>query len=356
MLGIIFAGNLRLCPYISKYTAELDSRGEEYEIICWDRDSSELENLPKNVHSLNFAAEKKKNPFLKSFDFMKFRKFAINRIKKQNYEKIIILNTPTGIFLFDFLIKYYKNKYVFDYRDYSYEFFKPYYFILSLLIKNSAHTIISSRGFLEELPKRYDYIITHNYRFEDINASKKFTPNTLSEPINITYMGGIRYYDHLIKFIEKIEKDNRFIFNLIGESNVSDRIKEYIISRNYNRTKIYGRYDNSEKSNLLANVDVIFNSYAGGRNTEIAVSNKLYDGIIYKIPQLVNVNTFSEQVVNEFGVGISLDLENKDSLDKLYDYIINLDRKEFETNCNNLLEKVLKEDNIFLKKFREFIS
>lgn len=356
MIGILFAGNLRLCPYIAKYTNDLENRGIKYEIINWDRDNSEHSKLPENVYSLNFAADKFKNPLLKSFDFIKFRKFALDRIIKQRYEKLIILNAPTGIFLFDFLTKNYKNKYWIDYRDYSYEYFKPYYWVLKLLIQNAAGTVISSRGFLEELPKKNEYIVTHNYRLEDIKAARTFIYHPPSKPLNITYMGGIRYYDHLIKFIEKFEKDDRFIFNLVGESDVSAKINEYITRKGYKKTRTYGRYTNDEKSRILEDVDAIFNCYSGGRNTQIALSNKLYDGIIYKIPQIVNVNTYSEKIVDNFGVGIGLDIDADDAMDKLYEYITNLDRKQFELNCTNFLDVVLKEDEIFLKKLREFIS
>ena len=61
--------------------------------------------------------------------------------------------------LFDLLLFKYKNNYILDIRDPSYEKFKLFNQILKKIICSSYFTTISSEGFLEFLPKLRENIL-----------------------------------------------------------------------------------------------------------------------------------------------------------------------------------------------------
>lgn len=70
--------------------------------------------------------------------------FVKKVIKKQKYEKLIVLTTLTGMFLYHLLTRKYNQEFILDYRDASYEFLNLYKFILGKLVDNSTFTCISS--------------------------------------------------------------------------------------------------------------------------------------------------------------------------------------------------------------------
>ena len=69
-----------------------------------------------------------------------------------------------------------------------------------------------------------------------------------------------------------------------------------------------------------------------------------------------NVNTYSGKRLVEKGLGISLDIDDKDFADKIAEYMKNFNEEEYLQNVERELELVLKEDKIYLDKIRRFVE
>ena len=87
-----------------------------------------------------------------------------------------------------------------------------------------------------------------------------------------------------------------------------------------------------------------------------AVANKFYDGLIRKKPMFANLDTFSGELIKNYGLGISLNENESDISEKLYNYYMNFNRQEFEKNCEDFLLKVKNEDKIYVEKINEFLN
>lgn len=162
-IAIILSGSIESQPYIRYYTDVLDTLNEvEYEFICWNRD--EKNPLFYNNHkiiSIDVSGSITNSNFKKIYDYFLFSKKVTNYLNENRYDFLIIHTLVNAVFLKKILLRYYKNKYVFDIRDYSpiYPFTKH---ILTNIVKNSFFTVISSEGFLDWLPKSSKYILGHN--------------------------------------------------------------------------------------------------------------------------------------------------------------------------------------------------
>lgn len=73
-----------------------------------------------------------------------YRRYVKKLLKKKKYDSLIILTTQTALILCDVLLASYRHKYIFDYRDKSYEYIKPYGMLVNAVIKASRETVISS--------------------------------------------------------------------------------------------------------------------------------------------------------------------------------------------------------------------
>lgn len=358
MIGIVFIGNVEYCPYLDKYKKVLEQNNVQYEVIFWNREISDKE-YPYNYIHFNKKMNNRKKKINKILYFLQYRKWLKKYIKTKKYDKLIILDTLSGILLTKVLLNEYIGKYIFDIRDYSYEKFKLFYKREEKVIKNSYFTCISSEGFKEFLPQNYEYIMAHNFNYNDLSTDKLefHQKKQYGDVINFVWIGSVRYYAHQAKIINKLGNDNRFNIIIHGTGPDLDRLKKYSMENNIQNIKFTGKYNNGQKAELLSNADIINNSYDIniGNEVKYAISNKFYDGLIFGIPQLVEYDTFKYRKINEIEIGIGLKIDREDFADKLYEYYFEIDENKFNESCDKELKKILKEDEVYLRRIREFI-
>lgn len=353
MIGIIYAGQIELSPFVKKYTAEMERENVSYEIVHWNRSGEKMPNDDKN-RTFSEQVDRYGNLFGKIMPFLRFRRFAKHIIKKRNYEKLIILTTQTAFMIPDVLFGKYKNKYFFDYRDTSYEYIKPYKKFVDAIIKKSAFTAISSPGFKKYLTDEKELIVAHNFQYDyyDNRAAKCVKNN--SGKITVGYIGYLREYEYLIKFIQKIGGDSRFEFHIHGSGDCLLKLSEF--AKNYPNITVYGAYDEKDKMDIVDSFDMICYNYPKNFVNYPAVANKFYDGLIRKKPMFGNADTFSGELIMQNGLGISLP-ENEDEVtDKIYEYYRTFNEEEFENNCERVLKKVIDEDAYYNGKIKEFVK
>ncbi len=352
MITLVFCGDLRYCPYIKRYTERLDQKAAEYEVLFWNRAGLEL-NLPRNYYYYNSPSAESLSKSRKLFDFLGFRKWIKNHLKTHHSDGIILLSTLTAVLLYPDLKKY-RNRYVFDIRDYSYENIGFFRLIEEKIIKNSYFTAISSKGFQAFLPE-YAYVIAHNF-----NRNEMITEPSMKErdlPIRLVWNGTVRFFDFQKKYIDALKNDSRFVMVYHGAGTDLQRYRDYCQENGVENVVFTGPYDNKDKQKLLADADMLNNCYGGSSGDELryAVSNRYYDGLIYHIPQLVEPDGYKASITGESQVGIAL--EATESLaDELYAYYMNIDKEKFDTSCSLALDRILQEDDMYIQKIDEFIE
>ena len=136
---------------------------------------------------------------------------------------------------------------------------------------------------MEFLPKS-DYHVCHNYSGYD-NTKEEFEKGQV--PIRIGYIGGLSYVDQCTKLMKLIAADSRFIFEFYGTSDMEEALKEEAKSFQCDRIIFHGSYAPQDKTRIIKQVDILFNAYGNGCPLlDCALSNKLYDALIFKKPIL----------------------------------------------------------------------
>lgn len=356
MIGIIFVNDICYSPYIEKYIHILKNHNCEYEFIIWNRFSQKNTNYRgNNFNIFNYELDDETKISNKLFAFFKYRKYVKTIITQKKYDKLIILTTMTGILLLDILLAKYRKRYIFDYRDASFEYIPGFKVLLKILAKNSSFTCISSKGFEKIIPKKIHYVMAHNFRYKDIqyqnNYIKPINPN---ETINVACVGNLRGNDYIRKLIDLFSKDSRFLLYICGGGGNLKKTEEY--ANKFENIVCTGPYDNNDKKNYINNAHVLCYNYPSSFINDNAIANKYYDSLIYKKPMLGNKKTYSGQLIEKNGLGICLDFDEKNFTNKLFDYLCTIDPSSFLENSNKLLQKVLKEDQIYLEMISDFIK
>ena len=354
MIALVFCGDIKYCPYITRYIERLEKAGLNYTVYFWNRSNFSL-NLSSKYVYYNHNSDLKKSKVQKLFDFIRFRKWLIQHLDRNQYERIIALSTLSGVLLGDYLYGR-KGKYIFDIRDYSYEHIMPFYLIEKKVIENSAFTAISSAGFKEFLPI-HEYVIAHNFNRNDIGSQYKFVKS--DKRINVVWNGLMRYFDFQKKYLDALKNDPRFNVVYHGDGPELEKYKEYCKANGFENVQFTGAYVNSDKEKLLLEANILNNCYGylhgAGKKLKHAVSNKFYDGITYHIPQLVEPEGFKSQWVCESGLGVSYP-PDKEFADKIYNYYQNINADTFNDICVNELKKIIIEDDVYISKIDSFIA
>ena len=357
MVGIIYVGDLKYCPYLSKYVDVLEEYNIKYEVLYWSLECVKSEYSERYI-SFDNKSNLNRHPALKAKDFFLFRCWLKKKITLRKYKKLIVLSTLSGIIISDVLLKEYSNKYIFDIRDYSYEHYRIFLKKEEDLIRNSNFTCISSEGFKRFLPKGYEYKTVHNIIKKDLDNNKNFVKKPYGSTLNVAWIGSIRYFEHQKKIIDKLCHDNRFKLTYHGTGPELELYRKYCQSKGISKITFTGEYNNNDKPALLGDADILNNTYNTNKimETKYAISNKYYDGLIFGIPQLVETDTFKSAIVKENGVGIGIDPDNEDFSDRLYNYYFSIDEKAFNSCCENTLEKTLMEEEIYINYINRFLN
>lgn len=346
---IIGPGKLKYMPYANFYLDHLDRVVNEIHVAYWNRDEKD-EDL-SNFNGLHLHEFKKfmlndATLMTKLRRYYSFRRFCLSLIRKYDFDYIIVLHSIPAVVLYDLLTKRFAERYIFDYRDSTYESYVAFFRkAIAKLIRMSKVTFTSSDGFREYFPKdSQDKVITSHNLLEDSLGYRNYIKKE-ADKIRIAFWGFIRHVEINKCLIDRIGTDVRFELHYYGRLQSEALIlKKYVFECGYSNVFFHGEYIPEDRYEFVKNTDIIHNLYLDS-NMLRAMANKYYDGLIFRIPQICFPDSQMAEMCKLYGVGISLDPRNLDFCNRLYNYYISIDRTLFNANCDKELNRVVDEYN-----------
>lgn len=351
MISIIFCGDIKYCPYLSRYTSRLDAAKAKYEVLFWNRGSFKLD-VKNNYKYYDIPSAEDLGKVKKLIDFWGFRRWVKEQLKASKPNGIIFLSTLSGVLLWD-VARQYSGKHIFDIRDYSYENISLFRKAEKKIISESCFTAISSKGFKAFLPKS-DYVIAHNFNRNDLVKQFAFTKQ--QEPYQIVWNGTVRFFNYQRQYLDVFKNDPRFLMVYHGEGVDLEKYKKYCQDNGITNALFTGAYDNSDKMKLVESAAFLNNCYGGRDGDELryAISNRFYDGLVYHIPQIVESGGYKAGETDRLGVGLGV-IPTSDLPDKMYQYYQELDEEKFNKSCNEALAEIIAEDDNYINQIDKFV-
>lgn len=356
-VGILMFQNMRYAPFLKMYEKLLGNMGNvEYDVIYYDRDRSlgeiqDSHHIALPWHGKGTLAAPK---IEKMANFVFYAIDARKLLSKKKYDFVIVLTSFPAVLLANYLRNNYKGRYLVDIRDYTQEKFKPYFELESKAFSNAAMCVISSPGFVNFLPKK-QYYNCHNI---DANAAAIERPRfskACGRKIIISYIGSISYETQCKQLIDLVVQDERFEFHLYGNEANGTEVSEYVLEKNCPRVKMMGPFMPKDKPEIYKNSDLIFNCYGNDRLlVKYAISNKYYDGAIYRKPLLVSPNTSMAELSED--CAFALDLGSSRGLEELYKWYENLDEKKYICFADKLLENAIEQNKKLITAIKTCIT
>lgn len=357
---IIGFTKLKYMPYMNLYLDNIDKNKNDVHILYWNRDLKDEDTKKFNnitLKEFKCYQEDDVSKIKKISSFIKYRKFAKNVLKTENYDFIIVLHSLTGILIYDKL-KRYNNRFIFDYRDSTYEKVNLFRRKVCNLVKYSKVTFVSSDGFRVFFPKNYQSKIytSHNILMDSLKNREQYKIKTKSEKIRISFWGFIRHEEINKEIIKKISNDNRFELHYYGrEQQVAISLKEYANKINATNVFFHGEYRPNDRYEFAKNTDIIHNIYDDS-NTKLSMGNKFYDGIIFYLPQLCMEDTFMAKQVKNKNIGLVINPYDAYFTERIYSYFKKIDIEEFIINCNKETIRVIREYNFDIEIIRKMLG
>ncbi len=354
---IVGFAKIKYMPYLKLYLENLSREKNEVHLVYWNRDE-QAEDLTSvegiKLYEFKSYQEDEVSKTWKIKNFLKFKKF-VKSILKDDFDFIVVLQSVTAVLLFDILVsKRFKEKYIYDYRDSTYENIGVYKKLVSKLVSFSYATFVSSRGFQKYLPQSKKIKFTHNILSEDFDyCNSQKEGKSFSDKIRIGFWGFLREEAVNLKIIEKISQDARFELHYYGrEQKTARNLKNYVVDNGIKNVFFHGEYEPREKYEFLKNTDIIHNIYSEDKMLR-ATSNKFYDGVIFKTPQICMQGSYMGKCVSDAGIGIAIDPFKDDFIDELYAYYKKFDRNQLSENCKTVLAEIIKEQEDVISVIRD---
>lgn len=339
-------------PYIAYYENNLRARGIPYDIVLWNRSGRTDKNPP---NSYVFTATDYSAKWKKIIPFFRWRRFVLRLLRKNRYDWLIILTTIPGILLADKLLGRYRKRYWLDIRDYTYEKFLLYKELVGRLTKGSFATSISSEAFLSFLPDDSSCVLTHNIT----NYAAKVPSCTLDiekRPITIGFVGGIQFVEQNKRLLTLFRNNPAYCIEYVGRTHPGCDLQSFCNENQVQNVRFLPAYDNASKPGIYQSIDLI-NSIYGADNevVRLALPNKLYDCILFKKPILVSKGTYLAQLVEQYQLGLAVDIETDPVVEMADAYLNHFNQEAFERGCQMLLDKVMQEQTDFENALDQFL-
>lgn len=329
---ILSLDDIRHITMINIYTDYFEEHNIPYDIICLNR-YNEPETKYKSATVYSYKGSNINDSKVKKFiSYVKYRRFAINKLRRNNYGYIVVWGERTASVFSDYLIKC--NSYCVNIRDIGFPTIKVFFNRLKKAIDYSDFSTWCAPRGNEYLPK-HDYIIVLNQNKNLVkDANKEDALVGKNEPIRIGTIGYIRHIEPSKQLMKAFCNDRRYIIQFYGTG--AEKLADYANEIGMKNIDIRGTFNAEETAELLNKTDVI-NSFCGDGKTDItiAIGSPIrygYSTLLYK-PAIVSPNTYISDKTKKLNIGFTV--ESFASLpDDFYNWYHSLKFEEFKVNCD----------------------
>lgn len=346
-VAILSCVNIKHMSLISLYTDILKREDVPFDVIYMDKygENEEIECNRKYrfVNKINRNLPR----FVKKVKYYLFKPWACRIMKKNRYDFIIVWN-DLAIFLFaDFLRKHFNGKYCLNVRDNMYYDKPKYKKMYERCFMSSSFNTVSSKGYLDILPKNATYYPIHSLNLSVLKGMKVHERmREKGERIRIGFIGYVRYFERNQKLLDCFANDPRYEVHYYGKC--ADVLKEYAESKTIENAFFHDSFPVSDTAKYLENIDIMNNLYGNSTlNVRKAISIKLFHSMYARIPILVNTDTYVGEVAHSLGIGYYVTEFTDNFKDDLFKWYHNLDFNMIDSCCAEYLEKAMKDNCVF---------
>ena len=353
-IGLLLPLNLSFAPYLKIYTDILDQLDNvQYDIIYPDKKGL---NEPSK-HRFDVRTEDKVGKISKIIYYYRYSRFLKRTLKQEKYDKLIVFGQQIAVFLYDYLCKDYKGRFIMDYRDLGLD--QKCKRIFKKVLDSCAYIVLSSPGFKKYLPQRNDYVLSHNFNINILRQALndiRTSPYQLTKPnnkIEVLTIGSIRDYVQNCAVIQALGNNESFHLTFAGRGYAAADIEKYAHEHNIKNISFTGFYEKSHEPGIIAESTFLNIFYPLRPTHATAISNRFYNSIFFRKPMITTIGTIQGELTEKYGLGIAI-TDTHDLDQKLSSFYEHFDSMVFEKQRLALLNAFRKDYDLFEETIKEF--
>lgn len=349
MIGIICFWDRLATPYLAKYEKLL--KGTDYEVVLWNRTPAPgTPRLTREGNTLSINIPCSGSLPKRALTFFKWRRAAKQLIRSQGYSALIMLSTVPTVLLGGLLLRKYREKYLFDIRDYTFEKHKPLRRLVMRLVEGSALTAISSKGYLRWLEPSDKILVNHNIT---VDRAEGYTAPELraQKPLRFSFVGNVRLDTQTRALLLQLKDRPDFQQHFYGRVLPTCDIERLAQREHIGNLFLHGAFDVTEKQRFFGDIDLLNAVYANAEKEEdiplgdsTPIPNRLYDCLVFYRPLVASKGTYLAELIDTYGLGCTVNGFSPDAPQIIRAYADSFDRETFMKNCDLLREQVCREE------------
>lgn len=214
----------------------------------------------------------------------------------------------------------------------------------SLYRKHIDKLIVTSEKYyfyhFEKFFQKEVFILENKLLSQEIKVSES-TNNRKSDKIVIGIVGLLLRKDEYIKLFKTYQEHAQVEIHVYGKGQYQGMVEEY--AAKYSNIKYFGPYNAfTDTKRIYESIDIIYLIYDIHKvslNNRLALPNKLYECMYYSVPLLCSKDTYLEEKVKEYGVGVSIDYKVEGEIEDGVEFLMNnadTMKMHFKTLSKNL--------------------
>lgn len=346
------------------------SKSKEVHVFHFSRNG--LKELPMQSYYKNVKVEELaiiqnfsfKTLYNRLFQYLVSVKRLRHIFKKNNFD-FIIMNNIDMYFLYrlsSFALRKQLKK-VIEISDLIYlheknNFFaKLFKFFEKIAFSKIDKVIFTSEKFYSNYYyKIYDrkYFILENKPLS--NMLPKKIKKRKNKKVIIGIVGLLLQLETYKYLFDYIKNNKNFEVHIYGKGVYETEVKKY--AEQNDNIKFFGSYNFFQDiSKIYSSIDIIYMAYSSkiqSLNNKLALPNKLYEAMYFKVPIITSKNTYLGELVENFSIGHAIDYSNNNELRIALESIL-FKKEFFLKNFESLNEEIYLGDQDY-KKFLIFLD
>ncbi|MEL0609333.1 glycosyltransferase [Vibrio echinoideorum] len=318
---LMLSSSYPIHPRLEKVSRNIDA--ESFGVCAWNRGGF-LPGTDEHDFVYNCPIGYKS----KLYKILYFLLFAVHfRRTIKIFSPDIVVCRYWDMFVLASLVCPSKIKIVYDVCD------MPSSFIVRLLerlfLKRANEVYISSRFFQPFYSNLKNITLFENKpdvsMFAQLPGRKgKIDGDNKNNPINLVFLGKVRYYKIMVNAIEACRDfDSELFFSIYGDGPDLDALKAYVCQNEIRNVEFHGRYDYKNIAHIYSVADLIWAAYDSNvDNVKYAISNKFFESIFFKIPGIYSKNTKLGSFVEKEGIGFTVEEGSIESIKEQFRFLI----------------------------------
>jgi succinoglycan biosynthesis protein ExoL len=357
-MKILFALSHQPNPRFIKQINYLSINGFQVSVVYFYRDylADLNENIDKEVQLFSLTTIENGKYFSRVFTYARSILTLKGLLFKIKPDKILINNIDIMFLLITCMAKRYTSDIIMEISD-----LRSYTF-------NS--NVISA------IQRSIDKVFLNNYLSKMIFTSKKFYNfyyykafqkkvfilenkpllASLPEKINknknkkttIGIVGLLLQGKAYQTLLDIVKTNNNFELHIYGRGGYQATIEKY--SNSFENIRYFGGYDFfKDIANIYSNIDILYMPYDttnGDLNNKLALPNKLYEAMYFKVPIITSSGTYLGDLVENYNIGVTVECCNSK---ELISVISEMDIHSFKEDFDIIDPKVYTADSDYVK-------